>query len=105
MYTSSFDCEKALKYWAKVIRVAAAVFMGLCGIALLVFLSIDDLWWIGLVAVADGLLTMAAAAFFSNFVWGFGDLVGNSKRALAQPSGAQAQATAQAAVVDDLPEL
>ena len=104
MYTSSFDCENALKYWARVIRVAAAIFMGLCGISLLVFLCIDDLWWIGLVALVDGLLTMAAAAFVSHFIWGFGDLVGNSKRALAQTPGVQAQANAQA-IADDLPEL
>ena len=62
-------------------RNAVYIVLVLCVLAALVILCVDEyLWFISLIVFGNGILTYVLAQYFSVMVWGFGDIVGNTKR-------------------------
>lgn len=78
----NFNAEASIKNWANIIRGLGFVFMALCVIAALVVLCCDAeyLWWVSLIILGGGGLTLLATSFSSVMIWGFGEVVGNSKK-------------------------
>jgi len=107
MCTSSFECEKSIKGWAKVINIIAGVFMGLCGLGAVILLCGDaeDFWWLALILLAVGGLSMLSAAIVSRLLWGFGDIVGNVQRISVKSSFGDAQNSTEGIDSEELPEL
>ena len=101
MFPENFNAEESIKKWARTILIAGIVFMVLCVLAAIVLLGIEaeDFWWISLIVVVDGLLTLFGASFLSTMVWGFGDVVGNTKRIASGTTAAERNIEAE------LPEL
>ena len=101
LFPENFNAEGSIKKWAKTILIAGIVFMVLCVLAAIVLLGVEaeDLWWIALIVLADGLLTLFGASFLSTMVWGFGDVVGNTKRIASGTTAADQNIEAE------LPEL
>ena len=81
MFEKNFNAEVSIKKWANIFRSLGYVFMALCGIAAIVVLCCDaDLWWVSLVILGGGGLTLLATSLSSVMIWGFGEVVGNSKK-------------------------
>ena len=108
MFKSTYDCEKSIKFWAKTIMTIAKVFMWLCVVAAIIILAVDseELWWIALIVLGDGFLTMLGAAFITPMIWGFGDIVGNARRMIDQAAGTpSAEIATGVTEEEELPEL
>ncbi len=82
MFTNNFNAEHSIKKWAAIIQTGGNVFLVLCILAAFIILCVDAeyLWWISLIVLGDGVLTFFAARFYSTMIWGFGDVVGNTKK-------------------------
>ena len=82
MLNNNFNAEESIKKWAGVIRTIGIAFMCLCGVAALIVLCADaqDLWWVSLIILAVGGLSLLSTSFSWVLVWGFGDLVGNTQK-------------------------
>jgi hypothetical protein len=81
MFENNFNAEESIKKWAQIIANSGAVWLILCVLAGIIILCLDEyLWWVSLIVLADGILTVILANFFAVMVWGFGDVVGNTKR-------------------------
>lgn len=78
----NFNAEGSIKKWANILRKIGFVFMALCVIAAIVVLCLEEgyYWWISLIILGGGGLTLLASLFSSVMIWGFGEVVGNSKR-------------------------
>ena len=95
------NSENLIKNWATCIDILGKAILGLSLIAAIVLLCCDleDLWWIALIVIGGGAVSMAAANFSAVMVWGFGDLVGDVRRISSCENATQVND------VDDLPEL
>ena len=82
MFDKNFNAEAAIKKWAEVILGIGKIFMGLCGLAAFIVLCVNAeyLWWVALTILGGGALTLLTTSFSSVMIWGFGDIVGNTKR-------------------------
>jgi hypothetical protein len=82
MFGEDFNTEGSIRKWASVIRACGVVFAGLCALAALILLSIEAYyyWWIALTCLGGGGLTLLGAFFSSAVLWGFADIVANTKR-------------------------
>ena len=82
MFEKNFNAERSLKKWATILRVSGFCLMGICFLAALIVLCIDAdwLWWISLTILGGGGLILLVTALFSSLIWGFGDVVGNTRR-------------------------
>lgn len=102
MFPKNFNAEESIKKWASIILYAGLIFLGVCVLVGFVLLCIEaeDFWWISLILLGGGLLTLFTACFLSVMVWGFGDVVGNTKR-IASGTTAQAEQSDEV----ELPEL
>ena len=78
-----FDSESSLKKWAVFFKAFGICLMGLSFPAALIVLCIDAewLWWISLIILGGGGLILLTTSFTSALIWGFADIVGNTKRA------------------------
>ena len=97
MFNKNFNAENSIKRWAKAIRIIGSILMGLCVIAAFIVFALDpeDTWWISLIILGGGILTILSSSFSSVLIWGFGDIVGNTKK---QPMTLEQ-------IEEDLPEL
>jgi hypothetical protein len=82
MLNKSFDSEKAIKTWAIIFYYAAKIIAGAAILTALILLMVDadDLWWASLVTLAGGAIVAASNVFFAHMIWGFGEIVGNTKK-------------------------
>ena len=102
MFSKNFNAETSIKKWASTIRTVGGIFMGLCVLAALIVLCIDFeyLWWLSLILIAVGGITILGTSLSSVLIWGFGDLVGSAKKAANSATDSIITATEEA-----LPEL
>ena len=103
--TNSFQCENAIKKMANAMVMGALIFMGLAALASLIVFSIepDDMWWIALIVAGGGALVGFSVIASSRFVWGYGDIIGNTARIASAPAVEAAVDTA--VQKEELPEL
>lgn len=82
MLDNNFDAEKSIKNWAVIIRTLGISLMCLCGLAAFILLCVDAqyLWWISLIILGVGVLTLIYTSFLWVLIWGYGDLIGNTKK-------------------------
>ena len=82
MFDKNFNAEKSIKKWAGAILIAGKVLMGLSALAAFIVLCIDAefLWWVSLIILGGGGIMLISAMFSATMIWGFGDVVGNTKR-------------------------
>ena len=82
MLDNNFNAEESIKKWAQIIRIIGIVFMCLCGFIAFIVLcaSAGYLWWISLIILGIGGLTLLSTSFYWVLIWGFGDLVGNATK-------------------------
>ena len=82
MFKEDYCAEKSIKRIASIILLSAKVLIVLSFIAAFIILCIDAeyLWWISLIVVGGGLVLYYPTYTFAVLIWGFGDVVGNSKR-------------------------
>ena len=101
MFGRHFDAELSIKKWAGLIRGIGFIFMGLCFLAAIIVLGADAeyLWWVSLIILGGGGLTLLGTTFTAVLIWGFGDVVGNTKRM------ATGTATQTVTMNEELPEL
>ena len=97
----SFACERAIKGAAKVFYVLGIILMCLGALAFIILASIDDdliLW--GVIAFVVAFLLGLCSALSAHLVWGFGDVVANTKK-ISEGSNNNTSAID----VNELPEL
>lgn len=106
MFRSSYECEKAIKIWANVIRGIAIAFMAICVFAAFVILCSDPeyLWWLALIIFFVGAITFVSSIFMIQFIWGFGDMVGNIRRLVDKDSN-DVKNIMEEIDIEELPEL
>ena len=82
MLDNNFNAEESIKKWAGVIRALGIALMCLCGFAAFIVLCANAryLWWVSLIILGVGGLTLLSTSFSWVLIWGFGDLVGNTKK-------------------------
>ena len=98
---SSYSAEKAIKQWAKVLRISGIVIMlGAVITALALFFSdVETFWWISLIILGGTPVVGAPGFIISELMWGFAEVVGNSNKLVRG-------ATDQSSVLEsELPEL
>ena len=102
MFTKNFNAEKAIKLWATIIRLAGWVIAALSVPAAIIVACIDFeyLWWVGLIILGGGGLMLLPVEFLFAILWGYGDIVENTKKI----SGG-ASATVENKFYSALPEL
>ena len=101
----SFACASTIKKFAKVIAVIGIVLMILAALAGIILCAIDDdLILIGVIVLVGGFILGFSAMIGAHCMWGFGDIVANTKIAA---SGASAVGSTVATAIDpeELPEL
>ena len=101
MLGQNYHSEKAIKQIARILLVAGIVIASLAFLATFIILVVNAryLWWVSLIVLGGGLLNLVVSYVFANFIWGFGEIVGNSDRIA---TGAKVDATVEEA---PLPEL
>ena len=81
MFDKNFNAEKSIKKWAEAILIAGKVLMGLSALAAFIVLCIDvDLGGVSLIILGGGGIMLISTMFSATMIWGFGDVVGNTKR-------------------------
>ena len=100
-FDKNFNAEASIKNWANILRGLGFVFMALCGIAAFVVFCCEPeyLWWVSLIILGGGGLILLTTSFSSVMIWGFGEVVGNSKKMV---SGSK---DAPQLIETELPEL
>ena len=110
MNEKDYSAENAIKKWAYLIHVFAYIWIALCSLAGLIMLCIDAeyFWWMLFAFSAGGVITALPMLAASHFMYGFGEIVGNSKRmAIGQNNNTNhAELSTNIAEIDEsLPEL
>ena len=82
MLGQNYHSEKAIKQIARILMVAGIVIVSLAFLAMFIILAVNAryLWWVSLIVLGGGLLNLFVSFVFANFIWGFGEIVGNSHR-------------------------
>ena len=82
MFKKNFNAEAVIKTWAMIIKYASFIITGLSFLgAIIVLVSVPEhLWWISPIVLGGGVILFFPMLFFSHLVWGFGDIVGNTKK-------------------------
>ena len=94
MFDQNYHSEKAIKKIARVTMSAGFILLGLAALAAFIILAINAryLWWISLIVLGGGLISLLASYIGANLLWGFGEIVGNSNRiAMGATSNADAE--------------
>ena len=113
-FTKDYDSEQQLKGIAKSTYVMWIVFAALSvlvGIILTIVFGTQDGLDVGLIVgvstIGGGLFVASQGCILTHFVWGFGELIGNSKRINIQTEEAKKTiaASKKSETFDDLPEL
>lgn len=103
--TNSFQCESAIKKMANAMVMGAFIFMGLAALAsFIVFCNEPEYtWWVALIVAGGGALVGFFVIASSRFVWGYGDIIGNTARLASTPA---VEAAVDAVIQkEELPEL
>ena len=102
MFDKNFNAEASIKKWATGIKIAGKVLLGLCLFAAFVLLvSSKYLQTVALIVAASGALTFLITSFSATMIWGFGELIGDTKRLSVNINNEQTKAEE----IDELPEL
>ena len=82
MFDNTYTAVPAIRKFAKIISIAAIVFLGLSIIAALIILGIDadDLWFVSLIVLGSNLVITVPLIFFSHMTWGFSEIIENTKK-------------------------
>ena len=83
MFKDNYNSEKIIKKWAEIFRILMVVFVCFDVLAALIVASInfENTWWISLIILAANIVIVPSMLFASDFVYGFGEIIGNTKRA------------------------
>ena len=82
MLNKNFNSEKVIKTWAIIFYYAAKIIAigSIFTAFILLVVDPDDLWWAALTIIGCGAVVAASNVFFAHMIWGFGDIVGNTKK-------------------------
>ena len=82
MFTENYSAENAIKRLAKIVYGVSLIFAGICLLGALIVIGIDAeyLWWIGLLIIVGGALVVAASLISAIFLWGFAEIIANTKK-------------------------
>ena len=82
MLGQNYHSEKAIKQIARIVYIAGIIIACLAVFAAFIMLCVEAeyLWWISLIVIGGGIINFIASYVFANFIWGFGEIVGNSHR-------------------------
>ena len=82
MFNKNYRSEKAIKTIANGVLLFGLGIATLALLAMLILLCISakHLWWISLIVLGGGLYSLLMSYVFANFIWGFGEIVGNTER-------------------------
>ena len=82
MFKKNFNAEHAIKQWANALLIIGKVLMWCSVIAAFIVLCCDAeyLWWVSLIILGGGGLALLSCISSATLLWGFGDVVGNTKR-------------------------
>ena len=109
MFDKNYNSEKTLKKMAKVMALIAKIFFIIdCLTAFIVFcIEVEELWWVALTILGGGLTVFGCTLFFAHLLYGFGEIVGNTKRtAMSMINNAKpAKAEHIKEEITELPEL
>ena len=85
MFEKNFNAEFSIKQWANIIRLIGTIIGALSVPAAIIVFCCDPEWygWISAVVLGGGGLFYVSHLFSSVILWGFGDLVGNTKKIAA----------------------
>ena len=97
-----YNCEQTIKKWAKAFYVIGIVLISLSIlVGIILMCKSEYLLTIGLIVAAGGITSGICAIFGAHITWGFGDIVGNTKKIA---NGTTSNTTAPA-TEDELPEI
>ena len=81
MNKKNYSAENAIKKWAYFIHVCAYVWIALCSLAGFVMLCIDEYyWWMLFAFSGGGVITAFPMLAASHLMYGFGEILGNTKK-------------------------
>ena len=82
MLGQNYHSEKAIKQIARIVYIAGIIIACLALFAAFIILCVEAkyLWWVSLIVIGGGIISFIASYVFANFIWGFGEIVGNSNR-------------------------
>ena len=100
MFDNNYNCEKAIKKIAKFWNVFSYVTLGISIIAALIPLIDFDEFFIVTIVAAGCAIGSIFGVLASHFMWGLGELVGNSQKKPEKPD-----VVVMETEIDSLPEL
>lgn len=80
-FGNNYNSERSIKNLAKFLLACVYILWGLSAFVSLIILLVNiRLWWISLSIVAGTVAASISTVIFSHLIWGFGEIVGNSKK-------------------------
>ena len=102
MFENRFNAEKAIKLIAGIMLAASLVLAGIAvPVALIMGIVRNRLWIISWIIIGVALFNLLVNVIMTPFLWGFGDLIGNTKRLTINNNNAHIKTND----IDDLPEI
>ena len=104
-----YNCEKTIKKIAKAYKIVAYILMGLAPLVCILLAATEifylDELIIWVVVICGGALFLGGILLLASpFVWGFGDIGGNTKR-IAEMNPSDSNSSASQSDIDELPEI
>ena len=80
-FDNNYNSERTIKKWAKFLLSCVYILWGLSVAASLILLLVNiRFWWISLTIIGSVIVISIPAIISSHLIWGFGEIVGNSKK-------------------------
>ena len=110
MFDKNYNSETFIKKTAYFMSVISKIFLAIDVLAAFIVFVIDveDLWWIALIILGSGLLAFGFTILIAHILFGFGDIVGNTRRiaeCYSDNAPAKKKRTFTEADIADLPEI
>ena len=106
MFDKGYNSEKALKEIAKKTGIVSLALLIIdCIVSVILFVVFLDDMWISFVVLGAGLATFGSACLIAHLIYGFGELVGNSKRIASGSSKEKVDIKELEKKITDLPKM